>query len=91
MANERLEGELVNFFFFVDVDRAACVSVETGATLFRLVCEQDLEGVVAKRKDAVYGGHPYKIRNPDYSQYQGRRELFEKRRNAVVLNEVSPS
>jgi bifunctional non-homologous end joining protein LigD len=62
-----------------------------GATLFRLVCEQDLEGVVAKRKDAVYGEHWYKIRNPGYSQYQGRRELFEKRRNAVVLNEVSPS
>src|SRR6267143_2821356 len=28
-ANERLEGGLVNFFSFVDVDRAACVSVET--------------------------------------------------------------
>src|SRR2546430_2295244 len=30
LANERLEGGLVNFFSFVDVDRAACVSVETG-------------------------------------------------------------
>src|SRR5260221_7191440 len=30
LANERLEGSLVNFFSFVDVDRAACVSVETG-------------------------------------------------------------
>src|SRR3989304_10476010 len=29
LANERLEGELVNFFSYVDVDRAACVSVET--------------------------------------------------------------
>src|SRR5882672_140158 len=29
LANERLEGRLVNFFSFVDVDRAACVSVET--------------------------------------------------------------
>src|SRR5256886_9395799 len=29
LANERLEGGLVNFFSFVDVDRAACVSVET--------------------------------------------------------------
>src|SRR5439155_22305458 len=28
-ANERLEGGLVNFFSFTDVDRAACVSVET--------------------------------------------------------------
>src|SRR5882724_4221276 len=30
LANERLEGGLVNFLSFVDVDRAACVSVETG-------------------------------------------------------------
>src|SRR3989442_3621880 len=29
LANERLEGGLVNFFSFVDVDRAACVPVET--------------------------------------------------------------
>src|SRR6267378_4299652 len=29
LANERLEGGLVNFFSFVDVDRAACVSLET--------------------------------------------------------------
>src|SRR6266513_923622 len=29
LANERLEGGLVDFLSFVDVDRAACVSVET--------------------------------------------------------------
>src|SRR5207302_1738850 len=29
LANERLESGLVNFFSFVDIDRAACVSVET--------------------------------------------------------------
>ena len=29
LANERLEGGLVNFFSCVDVDRAACVSVKT--------------------------------------------------------------
>src|SRR5712664_1349429 len=29
LANERLEGDLVDFFSFVDIDRAACVSVET--------------------------------------------------------------
>jgi hypothetical protein len=29
LANERLEGGLVNLFSFVDVDGAACVSVET--------------------------------------------------------------
>jgi hypothetical protein len=35
---------------------------------------------VAKRQDAAYGDSWYKIRNPKYSQYEGRRELFEKRR-----------
>ena len=29
MANERLEGGLVNYFSFVEVDRAAYVAVET--------------------------------------------------------------
>src|SRR5438445_10791373 len=29
LANERLESGVVNFFSFVDVDRAACVSLET--------------------------------------------------------------
>ena len=29
MPNERFEGGLVNFFSYVDVDRAACVSGET--------------------------------------------------------------
>jgi hypothetical protein len=29
LANERLEGGLVNLFSFVDVDRAPCLSVET--------------------------------------------------------------
>jgi ATP-dependent DNA ligase len=50
-----------------------------GCDLFRLVCEQDLEGVVAKRKDGAYGVDWFKIRNRTYSQYEGRRELFEKR------------
>ena len=39
----------------------------------RLVCEQDLEGVVARRKDPVYGDGWFKIQNPAYSQYEGRR------------------
>lgn len=50
-----------------------------GCALFKLVCDQDLEGVVAKRRDAAYGDDWFKIRNPSYSQYEGRRELFEKR------------
>ena len=54
-----------------------------GCDLFRLICEQDLEGVVAKRRDAAYGEQWFKIRNPNYSQYEGRRELFEKRARSV--------
>lgn len=37
-----------------------------GAALFRLVCESNLEGVVAKRKDGAYGEDWFKIRNPGY-------------------------
>jgi bifunctional non-homologous end joining protein LigD len=50
-----------------------------GHTFSNSVCDQDLEGIVAKRKDAAYGVDWFKIRNPNYSQYEGRRELFEKR------------
>jgi bifunctional non-homologous end joining protein LigD len=56
-----------------------------GEQLFRLACEQDLEGIVAKRK-----GDPYlqehatwlKIRNYSYSQWVGREELFERERGS---------
>jgi bifunctional non-homologous end joining protein LigD len=50
-----------------------------GVEFFRLTCEQDLEGIVAKLKHGRYGEGWFKIRNPDYSQREGRRELFEKR------------
>jgi bifunctional non-homologous end joining protein LigD len=55
-----------------------------GCDLFRLVCEQDLEGIVTKRRDAPYGEDWFKIRNPKYSQYEVRQELFEKRAKAAV-------
>jgi bifunctional non-homologous end joining protein LigD len=50
-----------------------------GCDFFRFACERDLEGVVAKLKSGAYGERWYKIRNPKYSQYEGRRELFEKK------------
>ena len=62
-----------------------CDHIETGGEqLFRLACEEDLEGIVAKRK-----GDPYlpdhaewlKIRNQSYSQWVGREELFERERS----------
>jgi bifunctional non-homologous end joining protein LigD len=51
-----------------------------GVEFFRLTCEQDLEGIVAKLKHGRYGEGWFKIRNPKYSQLEGRRELFERQR-----------
>ena len=55
-----------------------------GVGFFRLTCERDLEGLVSKLKHGRYGEGWFKIRNPDYSQREGRRELFEKRINNNV-------
>ena len=63
---------------------------EAGAVLFQHCCDLDLEGVIAKHRHARYEmAGPFtvgrertswaKIRNPAYSQWEGRRELFEKR------------
>ena len=57
----------------------------TGVDLFRVVCEQDLEGTVAKWKYGAYldGAAEqtswFKVKNSTYSQAEGRRELFQKR------------
>lgn len=51
-----------------------------GIEFYRLAYEQDLEGIVAKLKHGAYGEGWFKIRNPQYSQYEGRREFFEKKR-----------
>jgi bifunctional non-homologous end joining protein LigD len=49
-----------------------------GTLLFQEVCERNLEGIVAKRKTSVYSEHGWlKIKNPNYSQTEGRREMFE--------------
>jgi ATP-dependent DNA ligase len=55
------------------------------ADLFEAVCRNDLEGIVAKRADARYTPEQptwVKIKNRNYSQIEGRRKLFEKRRPA---------
>ncbi len=57
--------------------------VSTGVALFHAACEMDLEGIVAKWKSAPYRMDSkrtswVKIKNPDYSQAEGRHELFEK-------------
>jgi bifunctional non-homologous end joining protein LigD len=57
-----------------------------GIALFERVRELDIEGIVAKHKYAPYGTSRedsmwYKIRNRDYSQMQGREQLFERDRH----------
>jgi ATP-dependent DNA ligase len=54
-----------------------------GCELFRLICEQNLEGIVAKHKDGLYlpSTKWIKIKNPNYTQADGRHELFESLRN----------
>ena len=55
---------------------------EQGLALFEAVKRLDLEGIIAKRKADPYGPGTqwYKVMNPDYSQKEGRAELFDRRR-----------
>ena len=55
------------------------LSVEgRGCELFELMCANDLEGIVAKRLADPYepGVQWLKIKNRDYSQKEGRGDLF---------------
>jgi len=55
--------------------------------LFRLACDHDLEGVVAKRRADPYSSEKsgwLKIRNRRYSQWIGRQELFERERETEL-------
>jgi ATP-dependent DNA ligase len=48
-------------------------------SLFRAACENDLEGVVARRKYGPYLANKaswLKIRNVEYSKWEGREELL---------------
>lgn len=52
-----------------------------GLGLFRLGCQRDLEGIVAKPRRSPYRSDSrqtcwIKIKNPAYSQLRGRREIF---------------
>jgi bifunctional non-homologous end joining protein LigD len=54
-----------------------------GVLLFEQIVAMDLEGIVCKRKDSPYrvtekpSPHWIKIKNPAYTQAEGREELFE--------------
>ena len=49
-----------------------------GCELFDLMCSNDLEGIVAKRLADRYDTRArwLKIKNPSYSQKEGRADLF---------------
>ena len=58
----------------------------SGKALFERVCKLDLEGIVAKHKSGLYVTEReistwVKIPNREYSQKQGREELFERQRH----------
>lgn len=57
----------------------------TGIEFSLIACDRDLEGIVAKFRNGSYGEGWSKIRNPRYSQYEGRPELFERKRTAARL------
>lgn len=64
-----------------------------GERLFELVCERDLEGIVAKNRLSRYvveDGNPdwLKIKNRRYSQIIGRDKLFEKRYEQAGAPEI---
>jgi bifunctional non-homologous end joining protein LigD len=61
-----------------------CRSRVRGIKLFELMCTHDLEGIVAKRLKDGYSSRVRwpKIKNPGYSQNEGRRELFDSARRA---------
>jgi bifunctional non-homologous end joining protein LigD len=50
-----------------------------GIEMFHALCAKDIEGIVAKRKNGIYvtGERWLKIKNPNYTQAEGRRELFD--------------
>lgn len=54
-----------------------------GRAVFEEACRLDLEGIVAKPKSAIYLADVkkpawIKIKNPAYTQKEGRQELFER-------------
>jgi bifunctional non-homologous end joining protein LigD len=52
-----------------------------GKSLYKTVCDMDLEGVVCKRLEDHYGPDVrwWKVLNENYSQKQNRHELFQRR------------
>jgi ATP-dependent DNA ligase len=54
-----------------------------GKGFFAEICSRDLEGIVAKRKSGIYKDDApgwLKLKNPTYSQAEGRHELLTRGR-----------
>jgi bifunctional non-homologous end joining protein LigD len=67
------------------IERSRCSEIlyaqhieRNGKLLFEEVCERNLEGMVAKRRMSVYAEHGWlKIKNPKYTQAEGRHNMFK--------------
>jgi ATP-dependent DNA ligase len=61
-----------------------CVEhVAAGTDLFRVICDRDMEGIVAKQANARYTPEAttwVKIKNREYSQAIGSEDFFDRRR-----------
>jgi len=58
---------------------------QDGDSLFRLACENDLEGIVAKHRFSPYlpdQARWLKIRNQQYSEWAGREKFFGRERES---------
>ena len=75
----RLKAESRRVLFVDHIERR-------GKALFTQICKRDLEGIVCKPAASPYrtvrGKTTWiKVKNPKYSQAEGRSELFDQRRN----------
>jgi ATP-dependent DNA ligase len=67
------------------IERSQCSEIlyaqhveRNGKLLFEEVCQRNLEGIVAKRRMSMYAEHGWlKIKNPKYTQAQGRQKMFQ--------------
>ncbi len=51
---------------------------KNGKLLFQETVERNLEGIVAKRRTGTYTEHGWlKIKNPKYTQSEGRHDMFQ--------------
>lgn len=62
-----------------------------GCKLFEVICRMDLEGIIAKREDGLYlpTAKWIKIKNANYTQAEGRHELFERRSGCRTVGAAS--